>query len=91
MPVPDHVRDDGSVIQNILNSLDSGLRRNDTKKANRTFYECIFTTSLKTAYGTVYTTDSLGICIQMNNCRQCQITRGLTLRHNRIGCRDMIE
>jgi len=29
MPVPDQVRDDGSGIQNILELLDSGFRRND--------------------------------------------------------------
>jgi hypothetical protein len=29
MPVPDQVRDDGSGIQNFMNLLDSGLRRND--------------------------------------------------------------
>jgi hypothetical protein len=39
MPVPDQVRDDGSGIQNILTSLDSGLRRNDVSKGFQTFYE----------------------------------------------------
>ena len=29
MPVPDQVQDDGSGIQNVLKSLDSGFRRND--------------------------------------------------------------
>jgi hypothetical protein len=41
MPVPDHVRDDGSGIQNISNLLDSGLRRNDRKTEKVTFYETI--------------------------------------------------
>ncbi len=41
MPVPDQVRGDGSGIQNIMKSLDSGLRRNDTLKEFQTFYEII--------------------------------------------------
>jgi hypothetical protein len=41
MPVPDQVRDDGSGIQNMLKSLDSGLRRNDALKKFQTFYEFI--------------------------------------------------
>jgi hypothetical protein len=41
MPVPDQVRDDGSGIQNPLNLLDSGFRRNDGKAENLTFYEFI--------------------------------------------------
>ncbi len=41
MPVPDQVRDDGSGIQNILNLLDSGFRRNDRKTEKATFYETI--------------------------------------------------
>jgi hypothetical protein len=41
MPVPDQVRDDGSGIQNILKSLDSGLRRNDALKEFQTFYETL--------------------------------------------------
>ena len=41
MPVPDHVRDDGSGIYNRMNLRDSGLRRNDTAKGNRTFYELV--------------------------------------------------
>ena len=49
MPVPDHVRDDGSAcpaprcggIQNSLNLLDSGFRRNDGKTEELTFYEFI--------------------------------------------------
>jgi len=41
MPVPDQVRDDGSGIQNMLKSLDSGLRRNDALKDFHTFYETI--------------------------------------------------
>ena len=41
MPVPDQVRDDGSGIQNILKSLDSGFRRNDGKTEQLTFYEII--------------------------------------------------
>jgi len=32
MPVPNQVRDDGSGIQNIMKSLDSGLRQNDALK-----------------------------------------------------------
>jgi hypothetical protein len=49
MPVPDQVRDDGSGIQNILKSLDSGLAvipdpepgRNDALKEFQTFYEIV--------------------------------------------------
>ena len=41
MPVPDQVRDDGSGIQNILKSLDSGLRRNDALMGFQTFCETI--------------------------------------------------
>jgi hypothetical protein len=41
MPVPDQVRDDGSGIQNILKSLDSGLRWNDVIMGFRTFCETI--------------------------------------------------
>jgi len=41
MPVPDQVRDDGSGIQNILKSLDSGLRRNDASKDFQNFYDTI--------------------------------------------------
>jgi len=41
MLVPDQVRDDGSGIQNILKSLDSGLRRNDALMEFQTFYEFI--------------------------------------------------
>ncbi len=37
MPVPDQVRDDGSGIQNPLNLLDSGLRRNEGKAGEFTF------------------------------------------------------
>ena len=39
MSVPDRVRDDELYIHNLLNLLDSGLRRNDTKTEERTFYE----------------------------------------------------
>ena len=39
MPVPDRVRDDGSGIHNLMNLLDSGLRRNDAKMEKRPFYE----------------------------------------------------
>jgi hypothetical protein len=54
-PVPDHVRDDGSGIQNILKLLDSGsligvrdkLRRNDGKTGNSTFYEAIKISKLR--------------------------------------------
>ncbi len=41
MPVPDQVRDDGSGIQNPLNLLDSGFRRNDVKSEELTFCEVI--------------------------------------------------
>jgi len=41
MPVPDLVRDDGSGIQNLLNSLDSGFRQNDKKSQFSTFYEFV--------------------------------------------------
>ncbi len=41
MPVPDQVRDDGSGIQNILESLGSGLRRNDALKDFHTFHETV--------------------------------------------------
>ena len=41
MPVPDQVQDDGSGIQNALNLLDSGFRRNDGKTEELTFYEFI--------------------------------------------------
>jgi hypothetical protein len=41
MPVPDQVQDDGSGIQNSLNLLDSGFRRNDAKENFSTFYETI--------------------------------------------------
>ena len=49
MPVPDHVRDDGSAcpaprcggIQNSLNLLDSGFRRNDGKTEELSFCEFI--------------------------------------------------
>ena len=41
MPVPDQVRDDGSGIQNPLNLLDSGFRRNDGNAEGLTFYEWI--------------------------------------------------
>jgi hypothetical protein len=37
MPVPDHVRDDGSGIYNILKLLDSGFRRNDGKTEELNF------------------------------------------------------
>jgi len=41
MLVPDQVRDDGSGIQSILESLDSGLRRNDDGEIFQTFYEFV--------------------------------------------------
>jgi hypothetical protein len=41
MPVPDQVRDDGSGIQKPSNLLDSGLRRNEGKAGELTFYEVI--------------------------------------------------
>jgi hypothetical protein len=41
MPVPDQVRDDGSGIQNLLNILDSGFRRNDGNTRELTFYDFI--------------------------------------------------
>ena len=41
IPVPDRARDDGSEINNILNLLDSSLRRNDTKPGKQTFYELV--------------------------------------------------
>jgi hypothetical protein len=41
MPVPDQVRDDGSGIQNILNLLDSGFRRNDRNTEKVTYYETV--------------------------------------------------
>ena len=41
MPVPDQVRNDGSGIQNSLNLLDSGFRRNDVKLEDLTFYKFI--------------------------------------------------
>gem|GEM_PF-3155604 len=44
MPDPDQVRDDGSGIQSILESLDSGLRRIDPFKDFQTFYETINST-----------------------------------------------
>ena len=39
MPVPDHVRDDGSGIQNLPEQLDSCVRRNDTLTVKETFCE----------------------------------------------------
>ena len=41
MPVPDQVRDDGSGIQNILKSRESGFRRNDRKTEKVTFYDTV--------------------------------------------------
>ena len=41
MPVLDQVQDDGSGIQNILNLLDSGFRRNDVKSEKLIFYEFV--------------------------------------------------
>ena len=41
MLVPDQVRDDGSGIQNILKSLDSGLRRNNALMGFQTFCKTI--------------------------------------------------
>jgi hypothetical protein len=41
MPVPDQVRHDEFGIQNIMKSMDPGLRRNDALKDFRTFYENI--------------------------------------------------
>ena len=41
MPAPDQVQDDGSDIQNILNLLDSGFRRNDVKTWKLTLYEFV--------------------------------------------------
>jgi hypothetical protein len=37
IPDPDRIQDDGSGIQSILNSLDSGLRRNDALKIFRLY------------------------------------------------------
>ena len=41
MPIPDQAQDDGSGIQNPLNLLDSGFRRNDVKSEGLTFCEFI--------------------------------------------------
>jgi len=41
MPVPDQVRDDGSGIQNILELLDSDIRRNDDGEVHQPFYEFV--------------------------------------------------
>ena len=41
MPVPDQVRDDGSGIQKVPKSLDSGFRRNDVLKEFQISYETI--------------------------------------------------
>ena len=42
MPVSDQVRDDGSGIQNILKSQDSGFRRNDALKEFQILYETVY-------------------------------------------------
>jgi len=47
MPVPDQVRDDGSGIQKVLNSLNSGLRRYEVWYELQTFCETIIHHSVK--------------------------------------------